>query len=156
MVMENSERGKMQENNFTEADEMLLWSFIDGVATKEEQQRVMQVIAADTSWKAKYETLLQTNELFFSIDADQPSMRFTKNVMEQVAQYSVAPSAKTYVNKNIFRAIGTLFAILIIGGLVLVLKNIDWHSSSSNTLSAKASIHVENISHVVSGNTAIY
>ena len=154
--MENFERNIASNNAFTETDEMLLWSFIDGIATEEEQQKVMQFIDSNVLWKTKYEAVLEVNEHFFSMDTHQPSMRFTKNVMDQVAQYSVAPSARTYVNKNIFRTIGSLFVALTIGCLIIVLKNIDWHMPSSNSLGTKTPIDVQHISHIASGNTIVY
>ncbi|MDR0792785.1 MAG: hypothetical protein LBE82_05715 [Chitinophagaceae bacterium] len=153
--MENFEKNSKAADALTEADEMLLWNFIAGIATDEEQQQVEQLIHSNDLWKNEYEAFLQTHQMLMRVEADQPSMRFTKNVMEQVAQYRIAPSIKTYVNKNIFRSIGGLFVFLILGCMALVLKNIDWSGVSSDINTAPP-IKTEIVSHIISGNVFAY
>jgi hypothetical protein len=153
--MENFEKNRNTNEMLTEADEMLLWNFISGTATDEEQQKVKLLIRSNALWKSQYEIFLEMNQLLLSAEADQPSMRFTKNVMEQVAKYPIAPSVKTYVNKNIFRLIGGLFVFLILGCFVFVLKNIDWYNLSSG-LNIAPPIKLEGLSHIVSGNISVY
>ncbi len=61
-------------------------------------------------------------------ELEEPSMRFTRNVMEEIARYHVAPATKTYINKNIIRSIGAFFLSLIAGLLVYFFATVKWSS----------------------------
>ena len=53
-------------------------------------------------------------------------MRFTKNVMEEIGKYHIAPATKTYINKKIIWGIGMFFILLIVGFLIYGFGQIDW------------------------------
>ncbi|HEY0057537.1 MAG TPA: hypothetical protein VGB56_00295 [Flavisolibacter sp.] len=96
------------------ADEVLqmeirLWDYIDGRATQEERNALEQLFRDRSEWALKYSELLETNEQLRALETEQPSLRFTKNVMEEIAKYSIAPATKQYINKNIIRGIGLFF-----------------------------------------------
>jgi hypothetical protein len=59
-------------------------------------------------------------------------MRFTKNVMEEIARYHVAPATKTYIDKNVIRTIGAFFLTLIAGFLTYCLSRFDWSPPAGN------------------------
>src|SRR5437870_2632266 len=90
-----------------------LWSYIDGVAAAEERTVVEKLIEASREWKEKYNELLELHQLVQSSSLDEPSMRFTKNVMEEIGKYHIAPATKTYINKKIIWGIGIFFILLI-------------------------------------------
>ncbi len=61
-------------------------------------------------------------------ELEMPSLRFTKNVMEEIAQYQVAPATKNYINKNVIRGIFAFFLIMISGLLIYFIGQIHWSS----------------------------
>ena len=74
--------------------------------------------------------LLHTHQLLNSSELEAPSMRFTKNVMEEISRYHVAPATKSYINKNIIRGIGAFFLTMIAGLFVYVLAQFKWSGGS--------------------------
>lgn len=112
--------------------ETRLWDYIDGAGTATERAAVEQLIADNAEWRAKYSELLEVHSLIDLTELEQPSMRFTKNVMEEIARYSIAPATKTYINNKIIWSIGLFFITLIVGLLVYGFGQIDW-SAGSNT-----------------------
>lgn len=95
-----------------------LWSFIDGAVSAEEKTVIEKLLDSDTAWKAKYYELLEVNKLLQSSGLDAPSLRFTKNVMEEIAKLHIAPATKTYINKKIIWGIGIFFIALFAGFLI--------------------------------------
>jgi hypothetical protein len=106
--------------------ETRLWDYIDGLSSPAERSAIEELIAANIEWQQKYRELLGVHQLMDSTELEAPSMRFTKNVMEEIARYHVAPATRTYINKNIIRAIGAFFLTLIAGFLVYCLGQFTW------------------------------
>lgn len=145
-----------EKNDFAAANETLLWRFIDGVATEAEKIEIEILISSNLQWKEKYAELLQLNEILRSTELDQPSVRFTKNVMEQVTQYRIASSTSGYVNKNIFLFIGGLFLSLILICFVLVLQNINWQNTTTDSSGIQSPVDAEKISHAILNSNHIF
>jgi hypothetical protein len=61
-------------------------------------------------------------------------MRFTKNVMDEISRFQVAPATKSFINKNVIRGIGAFFLSLITGLLVYVFSQVKWSSPGTSTL----------------------
>lgn len=104
--------------NSTEHMEERLWDFIDGLSSPGEKSAIEALIAENLEWKRKYHELLDIHQLATGSGLDEPSMRFTRNVMEEIARYQVAPATKTYINKNVIRGIGAFFLSMIVGLIV--------------------------------------
>src|SRR6478672_13555670 len=98
--------------------ELRLWEYIDGLSTTEEKSVVETLIRENAEWRALYQELLQTHQSLAVIDLEEPSMRFTKNVMEEIAKYQIAPATKTYINNRIIWGIGAFLVVLVIGFLI--------------------------------------
>jgi hypothetical protein len=113
-----------------------LWDYIDGLSSPAERSAVDALITSNQEWLRKYRELLDVHQLMTSSELDAPPMRFTKNVMEEIARHQVAPATKSYINKNIIRSIGAFFLSLITALLVYCLSQFKWsgHSSSSRIL----------------------
>jgi hypothetical protein len=111
-----------------------LWDYIDGVTPAAEKTVIEGLLEKDASWKATYQELLQTHEWLQSSELDQPSMRFTKNVMEEIAKLHIAPATKTYINKKVIWGIGSFFMVLILGFLVYGFAQMEWTVSSDNSV----------------------
>ncbi|HET6996646.1 MAG TPA: hypothetical protein VFI06_16745 [Chitinophagaceae bacterium] len=116
------------EANYRDMDERL-WNYIDGASEVAERSAIEQLIQTNTEWKAKYHELLEVNTLLQSSELEEPSLRFTKNVMEEIARLHIAPATRTYINKRVIWGIGIFFITLILGFLVYGFGQIDWSSS---------------------------
>jgi hypothetical protein len=116
--------------------EQHLWNYIDNTCNAEERKMIEGLLQNDDEWRKKYQELQQVNELMHeSIELEEPSMRFTKNVMEEIAQSRIAPATKTYINKRIINTIAAFFIVIIGGLLVYGFAQINWSVSGNNTWS---------------------
>jgi hypothetical protein len=109
-----------------------LWEYIDGIASAEEQSVIEQLLKVNAEWKSKYSELLKTEELLRASELEHPSLRFTKNVMEEISRLHIAPATKTYINKKIIWGIATFFFVLITGFLIYGFAQMQWNVSSDS------------------------
>jgi hypothetical protein len=109
-----------------------LWSYIDGSLNTEEASFVEKLLQSDTEWKEKYNDLLEVHMLMLkSIELDQPSMRFTQNVMEEISKLYITTATSSYINKNVIRGIGLFFLTTIAGLLAYGFGQTNWSGSST-------------------------
>lgn len=113
--------------------EQQLWSYIDGFSSMDEKTAIEKLLETNLEWKNKYHELLQLSQLLKSSDLEQPSMRFTKNVMDTIAKYHIAPATKQYINNRIIWGIGIFFITMILGFLVYGFAQVNWSSSSGKS-----------------------
>ena len=121
-------------NTHNNIDERL-WNFIDGTASADEKTVIEKLIETDAEWREKYADLLEVNQLLHVSDMEAPSMRFTKNVMEEISKLHIAPATKTYINKKIIWGISFFFITLLIGFLIYGFGQMDWTSGEQSTIS---------------------
>jgi hypothetical protein len=114
-----------------------LWDYIDGLASTEERSVIDQLVKNDTEWKDKYSELLEVTQLLRASELDAPSMRFTKNVMEEIGKLHIAPATKSYINKRIIWSIGFFFIVTIIGFIVYGIAQTDWTTGPGSNFSDK-------------------
>ncbi len=94
--------------------EMQLWEYMDGTCSVADMQRISVLVERDAMWKEKYQELSALHAgLSKNLELEQPSMRFTQNVMDAVAKEHVAPATKIYINKNIIRGIAAFFILML-------------------------------------------
>ena len=107
--------------------EMMLWEYMDGSCTMADMQRISILVERDEVWKQKYKELhaLHTG-IANNMQLEQPSLRFTKNVMEAVAAVHIAPATKKYINKGIIRGIAAFFIITITAFLGYAIATANW------------------------------
>ncbi|HEX6333966.1 MAG TPA: hypothetical protein VFZ78_07050 [Flavisolibacter sp.] len=106
--------------------ELRLWDYIDGRATEPERRLIDTLLSEQAAWRAKYNELLQINQMLGSAELEEPSMRFTRSVMEEIAKLQITPSAKKYLNNKIIWGIGIFFLTMLAGFLVYGIAQIDW------------------------------
>ena len=109
-----------------------LWEFIDGQSSMEEKSTIEKLIETNKQWKEKYHELLELHQLVQSSTLDEPSLRFTKNVMEEIAKYQIAPAAKAYINNKIIWGLGIFFITLFIGFLIYGFGQVDWNADDNS------------------------
>ena len=116
-----------------------LWEFIDGHSSLEEKTVIERLLQTDVEWKAKYSELLEVNEMLQSSELEAPSMRFTKNVMEEIAKMHIAPATKSYINKRIIWGIGLFFMTMLVAILIYGFSQMDWNTGESSAITDKLS-----------------
>ena len=111
-----------------------LWEYIDGVSSADERSAIEKLLETDQQWKEKYNELLELHQLVQSSTLEEPSLRFTKNVMEGIAKYQIAPATRTYINNKIIWGIGFFFIALVVGFLVYGFGQTDWNANNDTKL----------------------
>jgi hypothetical protein len=111
-----------------------IWEYIDGRCSPSEKTAIAQNLADNPIWKSKYNELMGIHELLQKEELEMPSMRFTKNVMEEISRYQVAPATKNYINKNVIRGISFFFLFMIVGLIIYFIGQIHWNSNSTSNL----------------------
>ena len=106
--------------------EVQLWEYIDGFSNEVEKTAIEKLIAENAEWKAKYHELLEVHQSLNLVELEAPSLRFTKNVMEEIAKYQIVPATKSYINSKIIWGIGIFFITMIVGFLIYGFAQVDW------------------------------
>ena len=106
-----------------------IWDYIDGLCSLEEQETISQLIANNQVYRDKYAELMDLQENLNLIDLEQPSMAFTNKVMGKIVMQTQPLSAKVRIDKRIIYGITAVFGLMLLGSLVILLKNIDWAAS---------------------------
>lgn len=104
-----------------------LWDYIDGHCDALLKARIEEWIATDPEWKEEYAQILAFHKLLPELtEAEEPSMRFTQNLMENIAGKSVARPAQAYINPFIVRSIAAFFIISMLVSVVYAFINNNW------------------------------
>lgn len=131
--------------------EIQLWEYIDGTCTEADKSRIAGLIASNAAWHIKYDELSTMHAgISANMEAEQPSMRFSKNVMEAVAATHVAPAARQYINKKIVMTIAGFFIVTIVSILGYAVVTADY-SATSTTLFPKLALPKLNYNEVFTG-----
>ena len=124
--------------------EQRLWAYIDGISSNEERTSIEKMLQSNLEWKNKYHELMDIHQLVNTTELDHPSMRFTKNVMEEIAKLHIAPATKNYINKKIIWGIAGFFFTLIAVFLIYGFSQVEWTSATDS----KYSIDLSRLSQV--------
>jgi hypothetical protein len=112
--------------------EMRLWDYIDGLVTAEEKMQIEELLKNDLQWKQVCGQLLEMHQrIKEDVQLEEPSMRFTKNVMEEISKTKIAPATKKYINRKIITGIAAFFIILIGGLLIYGFAEINWTQTNN-------------------------
>ena len=111
-----------------------LWEYIDGICSAEDRLFIDELIATNQEWKTKYQELLELQNLLNNqLQLDEPSMRFTQNIMEAISKHHIAPAAKSYINKRIVWGIAGFFICSIIGLLIAGIAQVNWSAAGTSS-----------------------
>src|SRR5215831_5654468 len=112
--------------------EARLWNYIDGNVDAKEKTQIENLLQTNARWKQLYDELLRMHQLMNNdLELDEPSMRFTKNVMEEISKVKVAPATKSYINKKIINTIAAFFLVLIAGFMVYMFTQVKLSDTGS-------------------------
>jgi len=116
--------------------EMRLWNYIDGNVGAEEKIQIEELLRRDLTWKQIYAQLQELHQMVKEdLEVEEPSMRFAKDVMDEISKIKIAPATKSYINRKIITAIAAFFIILIGGLLIYSFEQINWGEQSNNAAS---------------------
>jgi hypothetical protein len=127
-------RSIIKRNDMDQEMDKLIWEYIDGHCNAAEKAIITRHLAEDPFWRSKYSELVSIHEMLQKEELEMPSLRFTKNVMEEIAQFHVAPATKKYINKNVIRGIMAFFLVMIGGLFIYFVGQIHWSSNSTGNL----------------------
>ena len=123
-----------------------LWEYLDGAGSADDRLFIEQLIASNGEWKAKYQELLELQDLLsHRLELDEPSMRFTQNIMEAISKHHIAPAAKSYINKRIVWGIAGFFICTIIGFLIAAFAQVHWTGGSTTDPSFINNINIDKV-----------
>ncbi len=94
--------------------EMQLWAYIDGQCSDADSRRIALLISGNADWKEEYEQLLALHNTLTATEPEQPSLRFSRNVMEAINTAQPARAAKSYINPWVLRLIAGIFVSLLV------------------------------------------
>jgi len=120
--------------------EQRLWEYIDGICTAQERNTIAGLLKKDSVWHIKYEELLRLHALLNKEEPDAPSLRFTKNVMEEIAQHQVAPATRNYINKYVIRGIWAFFVAMMAGLIIYFIGQLHWDGNATGNLMPKLNL----------------
>lgn len=105
-----------------------LWDYIDGNLNEVQSKAIEEKLSNDVEFKVQYEELLNLNLAFTNLELEEPSMSFTRNVMEDIALVPAPISMKTKVDTRIIYAIGSFFvlALLALLSYAVYIANLSW------------------------------
>lgn len=116
-----------------------LWEFIDGTASSGDRQLTESLIQSQAEWKEKYTDLLEINRLLHASELEAPSLRFSKNVMEEISRMQIAPATKSYINNKIIWGIGLFFITLLVAILGYGFSQMEWTTSGKSSFTEQLS-----------------
>lgn len=111
-----------------------IWNYIDGTCTDAEKLQFEKSLASDVVLQKKYDELLQLNSMFSQTELEEPSMRFSMNVMDIINATAAYKPLKTVVDKRIIKAIAFVFISSISILIVFMLSQVQWSFSSANAI----------------------
>ena len=108
-----------------------LWNYIDGNCTAEEGVQIKARLLVDDQYQKVYEELLAVNKALDHLDFEEPSMSFSRNVMERVNLEIKPVALKTKVDNRIVYSIMAFFLLSMLGIVGYVVSQSDVNYSAS-------------------------
>ncbi|RZK39944.1 MAG: hypothetical protein EOO90_16910 [Pedobacter sp.] len=102
-----------------------IWNYIDGTCTSEEKIKIESKLAYDQHYREVYQELLLVNEELQKIELDEPSMSFTRNVMDKVNLELKPVALKTKVDTRIVQGIAAFFVLALLSVSVYTISTSD-------------------------------
>ena len=113
-----------------------LWDYIDGNCPESERKTIAQLVSTNGQWQSRYDELMGMHNLLNQETLDT-SLRFSKNVMDEITQYQVAPATKNYINKHVIQGITAFFLLMIAGLVVYFIGQLQWTGEATDNLLGK-------------------
>jgi hypothetical protein len=111
-----------------------LWDFLNGTLSAKEKEEVEQLLQQNSRWRKMYEEMTAFESMIKSSELEEPSMRFSKNVMDEISKLKIAPATKSYINKNIIYGIAAFFLLIIGGSLVYMFTQLEFSTGTGSSI----------------------
>ncbi|HEY1023806.1 MAG TPA: hypothetical protein VGE26_01475 [Sphingobacteriaceae bacterium] len=112
-----------------------IWDYIDGTCTPQDRMRAERLIDTDPAYQAAYQEFLTLDADLLKMDFDEPSMGFTRNVMEALKAEPVPGSLRSLIDQRIVYGIGAFFILTFTVLLGVFLYSMDWSETSASLFS---------------------
>lgn len=112
--------------------EVKLWEYIDEMMDPEERSGIEKLIAENAEWRTRYHELLDLHQSINLMELEEPSLRFTRNVMDEIARHHIAPATREYINKKIIWGIAAFFITVIVSFVIYGLAQVDWSAGGGD------------------------
>ncbi|HYV95330.1 MAG TPA: hypothetical protein VE978_26390 [Chitinophagales bacterium] len=109
-----------------------LWEFIDGTCSAGEKISIEKLLQADPAVKLLYEEFLSLSGNLKAMELDEPSMRFTQNVMDRIALELAPKPLITKIDKRIINIIAGFFIVTLSSLVIFTLTQLKWTSGDQN------------------------
>ncbi|HYK75567.1 MAG TPA: hypothetical protein VEV16_01190 [Daejeonella sp.] len=111
--------------------EQRIWDYLDGTCSSQERKDVETLIHTDPVFQAAYQEQKALHESLSTFELEEPSMAFTRNVMELVKLEPRPGSVKSLIDKRIIYGIAAFFLITITAFLIAALWQVNWTEPAS-------------------------
>lgn len=109
-------------------------AYIDHEFDEAERLLIEQKMDTDKNWSEHYHAVLAVHELLSTgLEPMEPSMRFTKNVMEDIAGLEIAKPIRLRQNPWIFRIAGGILASILLAIVGYSVSLMDFSPGSSES-----------------------
>ena len=98
----------------------LLWKYIDGDCSPEEQAEVERLLAADEGFKLEWAQRKKLHEGLKEQPLEQPSMRFARNIMERLPALYKKINIEPLFSPAQWRVIYGLLGVFLVGYFSMV------------------------------------
>lgn len=120
-----------------------IWDYLDGNMGAGEKAETAAKINSDPLYQQTYTELLQVQHLLQQNSPEEPSLSFTRNVMEQV-KLEIAPVAlKTRVNHKVIYAISAFFLLSILCLFIYALAGSNFSEENFKMPSIRIAIDID-------------
>lgn len=114
--------------------DLQLWAYIDGLCGESEKGRIDSLLATDTGWKQRYSELIAIHQSLSDLEPEHTSMRFSKNVMEAIANVKPSKPTRAYVNLTLVKAFAVFFVIVSLGAATYAFTKMNWQTNEKTLL----------------------
>ena len=114
--------------------EQQVWDYLDGACSVQDGEKIAQLIETDQAYRSVYAELKVLHSDLANIELDEPSMSFTRNVMDKVAAAPVPGSIRSLVDKRIIYSIAAFFVLSLLVMLAVTIGQIDWTQPATAAL----------------------
>ena len=99
---------------------ILIWKYLDGECTPQEKEQVQHLLTHDMAFAEELELAKSLQESLQKMEPEQPSMRFSANVTEQLpALYRPVHTSADILPKGLVRIFGSLVGAVAVMSLGL-------------------------------------
>lgn len=113
--------------------ESRIWDYLDGRSNPSERLQVEDLLKTDIAWRSLYDELREVHDAIAATHLEGPSLRFTRNVMEEIGRLQIAPATRNYINKRVVWGIGLFFILLVLGFLIYGFGQMDWSGGKGSS-----------------------